>query len=30
MSHSGVSVGKVSQSGVNVRMMSHKCEKNES
>ena len=30
MSHGGVSVGVVSQSGVSVRMMSHKCERCES
>ena len=30
MSHGGVSVGAVSQSGVRVRTMSHKCERYES
>ena len=30
MSHGGVSVGVVSQSGVSVRTMSHKCERYES
>ena len=30
MSHGGVSVGDMSQSGVNVRTMSHKCERYES
>ena len=27
MSHGGVGVGSMSQSGVSVRTMSHKCEK---